>query len=549
MTSRLADAVELVVPKLGDEPILPSLGGFVCDFIEGRLVHGPGDVRGGRSCHGEYRLAIWRMYEVYPPKHSQAGRRRFKRAAIFRRKGLAKTELLACVAIAEFDPTAPVRCTSWRKATSDDVAEGYQPSELVPVGGPVRDPFIPLLATTEDQSEELAYGTAKAILENCELGNAYDVGEERIRHRQAPGELKAVAGAPGARDGGRTTFNGFDETHLYLAQRLLKAHATMLRNTAKRKIADAWSLEVSTMYEPGENSVAEATHAYALDIAEGRIADHALYFDHRQAALVHDLSRRRELVRAIEEASGDGIDFADVAAIANEYLDPTKDRQAFRRYFLNQRVKGASRWIAPEVVEPLVVKRRRTVKAETPIVLAFDGSYNRDSTALVGCTIAARPHVFVVAAWERPRSAPLGSWRTPRGEVLEEVRAAMGRYDVRELAPDPPGWHREIEELEDEFGEVVVRFETSQPSRMGPAASTFLEDAKEGAFSLEDSEPLRRHLANCVSVERRGFVMPTKAARDSADKIDVAVGAVVAYARARHHHLHPPTRRLSWKVV
>ena len=302
------------------------------------------------------------------------------------------------------------------------------------------------------------------------------------------------------------------------------------------------------MYEPGEQSVAELTHAYALDIAEGRIADASLYFDHRQAALVHDLSRRRELIRAIEEASGDGLVFADVPAIANEYLDPTKDRQAFRRYFLNQRVKGARRWIAPEVVEPLAKPGRR-VKAGAAVVLALDGSYNRDSTALVGCTIADRPHVFVVAAWERPRTAPLGSWRTPRGDVLEAVRAAMARYDVRELAPDPPGWHREVEELEEEFGEVVVRFETNQPSRMGPAAQTFLEDAKEAALTLDGSPAFMRHLGNAIATVRRGYVVPTKSDADSPDKINIAIGAVIAYARARHHHLHPPTRRLSWKVV
>lgn len=548
MTERLIDAARLLVPLLETKP-WPSLGGHVCRWIEENLVHGPGDVRGQPAeLTDEFRGFIWRAYEVYPRGSQMAGRRRFKRAAISRRKGAAKTELLDWVAICELDPTAPVRCGGWRKATIDDVSEGYRKGEWVPVGYGVVDAYIPLVATTEEQSDDLAYAGVKAILENCELGNAYDIGEERVTPRDAPGKLASMASAPNARDGARTTFQGFDETHLFVAERLKKAHATMLRNIPKRKAADAWSMEATTMYEPGEDSVAERTHAYALDIASGRVRDGSLYFDHRQAAFVHDLSRRRELIRAIEEASGDALEFADVAAIAGQYLEPGADRQAFKRYWLNQRVKGAHRWLAPELLDPLIRPRRR-VKPGAAVVLSLDGSYSRDSTGLVGCTIEEKPRIWVEGAWEKPLSAPQGSWRTPRGEVIDKIHAAFDRYDVREFAPDPPGWHREIEELEDEYGEVVVRFETNQPSRMGPAADTFMQGLREEHFTLDGTEAMLRHLGNCIATERRGYTVPTKSSPDSPDKIDLAVGAVVAYSRAMHHLLHPPARPLTWRAV
>lgn len=304
------------------------------------------------------------------------------------------------------------------------------------------------------------------------------------------------------------------------------------------------------MYEPGEGSVAQSTHEYALDIAEGRIRDASLLYDHRQAAFVHDLSRRRELIRAIEEASGDAIAFADVPAIAGQYLDPTADRQAFRRYFLNQRVKGASRWIAPEVVEPLVKPRRRARDGARG-VLAFDGSYTRDSTALVFCSIADRPHIEVVKAWERPRSDP--HWRTPRGEVLAEVELAMQRFQVAEFAPDPWGWHHEVEEWELAYGEVCVVFPTNKPALMGPAANLFLEDAKDARFTIDGTEPLVRHLGNAIARQYRVgtevFSLPTKSAPESPDKIDSAIAAVVSYVRARHHFLNPPVKRLRWTAV
>lgn len=555
----LVDAARLLVPPV-EKRQWPSLGGHVCARIEERLVHGPGDVLGQPvELTREFQGIIWRAYEVHPPKTATAGRRRFKRVGVSRRKGTAKTELLAFVALMELDPEAPVRCVGWHRlndrrgkvagadATTKMLLElGYAHGEVAPLGGPVRSPYIPLIATTEEQSEDLAYGVCKAILEHCEHGNAFDVGEERITHRAEPGVLKALAGAPSAREGALTTFQGFDETHLYTSPRLKGAHATMLRNIPKRFAADAWSMETTTMYDPGEDSVARHTHELALDIAQGRVGDPSLYFDHRQAALVHDLSRRRELIRAIEEASGDALHFADIPAIANQYLEPGSDRQAFRRYWLNQRVKGGTRMFDPAVYEPLAAPRRRPRRG-AKVVIAFDGSYSRDSTAIVGCSVAEKPHVFVVKAWERPQSLRKDvEWRTPRREVEEELERAVELWDVVEIAPDPPGWHREIEDWEEEFGELVVRFETNQPSRMGPATDKFVQGMREADFTHDGTEVFLRHLGNCVKVERRGHTLATKDSPDSPNKIDVAIGAIIAYSRAVHHHLNPRAAGFAW---
>src|SRR5207249_718809 len=87
----------------------------------------------------------------------------------------------------------------------------------------------------------------------------------------------------------------------------------------------------------------------------------------------------------------------------------------------------------------------KTIPEGTEIVLGFDGSYNDDSTALVGCTVGDRPHVFVVGAWERPANYLAQDWTVPREEVDAAVEQTMRRFKVLELAADPPGWHREIE--------------------------------------------------------------------------------------------------------
>jgi hypothetical protein len=176
----------------------PSIGGLVCDWIEDNLCFGPGDLRGNPAViDDEKRALIWRMYEVYPQKHPQAGRRRFKRVGISLPKGTAKTELCAWIAAAELHQSAPVRCIGWDK-------------KGVPLGGPVNDPFVVLVAYTEEQSDELAYGALKAILEESAIGKDFDIGLERIIRKDGAGKAVSLAGSPNARDGARTTWQAYD---------------------------------------------------------------------------------------------------------------------------------------------------------------------------------------------------------------------------------------------------------------------------------------------------------------------------------------------------
>ena len=74
-------------------------------------MHGPGDLRGQPAqLDDEKRALVYRMYEIYPPEHPEAGRRRFKRVALSLAKGLAKTEFTAWISAAELRPDArPLR--------------------------------------------------------------------------------------------------------------------------------------------------------------------------------------------------------------------------------------------------------------------------------------------------------------------------------------------------------------------------------------------------------------------------------------------------------
>ncbi len=185
----------------------------------------------------EFRAFIHRAFEVFPKGHPWEGRRRFKRVGLSVRKGLAKTEKQALLAFCELHPEGgPTRFDGW------DASGGN------PVGRPVNSPYIPMLAVSVEQVEELAYGALKYIVEEGPDADLFDSTLDRIvrlnDHGRADGKAVALSNNPGSRDGARTTMNCFDEPHRLYLPRQLKAHQTMDANLPKRPLDDPWSLYV-----------------------------------------------------------------------------------------------------------------------------------------------------------------------------------------------------------------------------------------------------------------------------------------------------------------
>jgi phage terminase large subunit-like protein len=167
----------------------------------------------------------------------------------------------------------------------------------------------------------------------------------------------------------------------------------------------------------------------------------------------------------------------------------------------------------------------------TEIVLGFDGSYNNDSTALVGCTLEEKPYLFVVGAWEKPERAR--DWLVPREEVKARVAEAFERWRVVEMACDPPGWHHEIDEWADWYGSPpVIEYVTTQRVRMSAACSKLYTAVVNRAVEHDGNRDLARHIANAVVKETPDGAYITKDGRNSPRKIDLAVAAVLAYDRA-----------------
>jgi hypothetical protein len=514
----------LIVPAL-EKRAWPTLGPQVCDWIEDSLIHGPGDIRGEPArIDDETRGLIYRMYEVYPRSRPNGGRRRFKRVALSQRKGTAKTEKAAWLAAAELHPDAPVRCDGWRK-----VGKRWEP-----VGVGVRDPYIPLVAYTEEQTEELAYYALYVILSEGPLADDFDIGLERIMRADGAGRAVALAGAPNARDGARTTFQLFDESHRMILRRLRDAHTTMLSNIPKRKIADAWTLETTTAFTPGENSVAEATMEYARAVARGEIRDSRLFFFHRQASDKHDLSDDRQLKAALIEASGPASSWSDLEGILSLRQDPEVDLAYWERVWLNRPTQAARqafstvRWseLADLEYEP---------EPGALIVVGVDGARFRDALAMIATEIETG-HQWPLGIWERPATAP-DDYEHPADEIDGAMLDAFERYDVWRVYIDSQWIDHLFSRWQGRWGgERIIEWLTHRPRAAAAMIASYASAIVGGDLSHDGDPTFAEHIGNS---RRRDLALKDddgkplwvieKERRDSPKKIDGAMGGGLSW--------------------
>lgn len=511
------------------EPVL-SLGWSAISWIEHYLVHGPGDVQGQPiELDDEFAAFLVKAYRV-----DAKGARRVRRAFLSRSKGRSKSGLAAMIAC--FEALGPCRFDHFaEKGEVSPWGYAYEPGE--PVGRPLTYAEVLNVATEESQAGN-TYDAVYYMLhpDSCSEGlladyGRIDVGLTRINLPDKRGFIEPVTSSDSSKDGGKSTFIVADETHLWTLPRLVRLHGIMTRNLLKRKIASGWMLETSTMYAPGEGSVAESTHAYAQGIAEGRVRDRTLLFDHRQASMDHDLTRKSGRLKALREAYGPAAEWMNLDAIAASWDDPQVKEADFRRYWLNQPVSTSGSWLPFGAWDSCAAPGE--IPDGTDVVLALDGSFNGDTTGIVAVTVADVPHIQVVKAWERPADMTADNWRVPIADVEEHIRAAGLRWRVLEVTADPYRWQRSLEALEAD-GLPVTEFPQSA-QRMTPATKAFYDAVVNRAVTHSGDPMLTRHVANAVLKDDTRGTRIVKESKTSTRRIDLAVCAVMGLDRVAWH--------------
>ncbi|MFC5999349.1 terminase large subunit domain-containing protein [Quadrisphaera sp. GCM10027208] len=209
-------------------------------------------------------------------------------------------------------------------------------------------------------------------------------------------------------------------------------------------------------------------------------------------------------------------------------LLPPKTREAtFRRARMCQFVTDTSGAFLPDGVWDRLATGE-AVPDGADVVIALDGSFNGDATALLVATVSPRPHFDVVGLWEPP--AGDSDYRVPVAQVEDAIRAAARRWHVLEVVADPFRWTRTLQALESE-GLPVVEFPHS-PGRLTPATTDLYAAAIAGELSHSGDRDLARHVGNAVVVEDTRGVRLDKGKRGSTRRIDLAACAVMAHSRA-----------------
>lgn len=496
------------------DPGLPAadetIGWEVIEWIETFLVHGPGDVQGEPIVLDDEATAF--VLKTY--KLRADGARQYRRAVYSRPKGRAKSELAAMLACAE--ALGPVRF------------DGYD-ADGMPVGRPVTRAEIVTVATELGQAGNV-YNAITYMLSEGPLADTegLDPGYTRTNLPEG-GQIIPGSGSAGAKDGQRPTFVIADETHLMFSRELRELHSVMRRNLAKRKLADPWMLETTTMYRPGQNSVAEGSHRYANAIIEGRIHDDGFLYDHRQGPLLFDWDDDDQLLAALAESYGDAAKegWIDLHRLLAEIRDPMTSEHEARRYFLNQPSKGETQWLNTEVWDACA--GAELPPPGTTITLGFDGSLFDDATALVACTLSPEeiPVIFIIGLWEAPEDQR--EWEVDRLAVDEKVHWAFQNFDVVRMYGDPALWQDHLARWSHDYPKRVFEWWTNRNKAMTEATERLETAIKTGEVRHTGDPVLARHVGNAhVRKNRWGHTL-VKDRRGSPRKIDAAMAAILAY--------------------
>lgn len=438
------------------------------------------------------------------------GRKLVRTRGVYSRpKGAGKSPLGAIIGAAEaFGPVVP----AGRNAAG------------MAVGKPRGKGEVLMLATEEGQASN-TYGPFCDLVSSGSLQGdlGLDVGLTRTLARNGTVVMPLSAGST-SKDGRRTDFATFEETHLCVSPQLRELIAVIRRNVAKR---NGRSLELTTAWRPGERSVAELSFEYATAVSEGRLPDQGLIFDHREGPEPEDWDNDDEVLACLGVAYA-GCPWIDVERLLVEVRDPTVDRADVERYFLNRIVARSDAFVDPRVWGTLA--DGSPPRPGESVAMGFDGSWTDDATALVVVGIESGcAHLQLIE--EAPPAAR--GWEVDQRKVDVAVSGAFEHYRVEMFYADPPRWQDWVAAWQDRWGDRVRPWHTWRERQMHEALERLRDAIVSGTVRHDGNPALARHLANATRrATRSGYVLQKPPGRPSA-KIDAAMALALAWeARA-----------------
>lgn len=395
----------------------------------------------------------------------------------------------------------------------------YQPGE--PMGRPWRTPLIQLLATSEDQVDNV-YRPLQSMVKLGPLGDVLRVGEEFIRLPNN-GRIDVVTSSALSRLGNPITFALQDESGVYTAtNKMIRVAETQRRGLAGM---GGRSMETTNPPDPSEDSTAKRT-------MDSLRPDIFKYFPQAPKTLSFgDKRQRRRIFRAVY-AGSDHVDLDAIEAEAAELME--KDPAQAERFFANRMVSGSQAWL--ELAKWAARAKPRKLGPRPRVVLGFDGSDVDDWTAIRAETMDGYQFTPTFGPNRLPtiwNPADYGG-QVPRLEVMAAMDELMTSLDVVRVYVDPPYWETESDTWVELYGEKrVIRWHTRRPVQMHAAAERLKTDVvkKDSTFTHDGCEITEGHVGNTRSAARPGgrYVLVKSS---PTQKIDACVTSILAHEAA-----------------
>lgn len=542
-----------------------------------------------RFTHEQLRFVLW-MYAV-----DEHGRFLYRDTVLQRLKGWGKDPLASVIAAVEF--VGPSQFRGW--------AEYDYPEFGIKRGDPyaTRHPraWVQIAAVSKEQTKNTMTLFPGLFTPETIEEHSIDIGKEVIYAHGGRCRIEAVTSSPKALEGGRPTLVIKNETHHWLANNQGHEMAEVIdRNVAKAKRARARTLSITNAYNPGEESVAQLEReSWEEEVASGwRVttmydsleapADALLRLPEVWTGNDDDGNKTyreptedevRDYISAVVAAVRGDADWLDVEGIVDQILKPKSKPNTMRRFYYNQVVAAEDAWLHSDAiraaVDRAVYEYRKDpgsdnlrvgwapVATDDPIVVFFDGSKSRDSTALVGCRLSDG-YVFVIGVWQAPKGERAKTWLAPRPEIDARVEEMHKRFTVHAFFADPShaqddedetgywddlidSWHRKFQAqytlwaTKTGHGSHSVMWDMSSPlhqQEFVKGAERFVVEMEakndveeyEPTFKIDGHPALLTHLRNARAYfHPKGYgVSLHKGSSSSPRKIDLAVAAVGA---------------------
>ena len=357
----------------------------------------------------------------------------------------------------------------------------YSPGE--PMGRPWATPLIQLLATAEDQTDNV-YRPLQAMARSGPLAERMKVGEEFIRLPNE-GRIDVVTSSAQARLGNPITFALQDETGLYTVQnKMIRVAETMRRGLAGM---GGRSIETTNPHDPSVDSTAKRTY-------ETKSRDVFRFHRPPPPGLDYGKKADRRKIHRINYAGSPHVDPIDIDREADELAE--RDPAQAERFFGNRITAGAGAAFDPDqwskLANPALI-----VPGKSIVTIGVDGARFFDALAIIATDVNGG-HQWPLAIIERPENAP-DDYEHDFEAADQALRAAFDQWTVWRVYIDPQYIDTLVDRWQGRWGKQrVVPWFTGRLRPMAFALQSYRQAMSAGDLSHDGDTVFAQHITNAT---------------------------------------------------